>query len=314
MTTKVISKTKEEFQTRRSKGIGSSDIAVITGVSPWKTPYQLWREKTGKDNPDYSNEFTEAGHKIEPVVAEYFQDRSGHRVIKNTEPDYMVKHDVHDFIRVHPDREYFAKDKSGRGTLECKTKYYQTPEKGSLPLDWYAQNQYQMGTLKQKFGAIAWISFSFGISFDYEEFELSPEYYDYLVNEAGDFWNNHVLKDIPPDPLTGEDVQKRWPEHQAGLSIEASSELYETYRKAYELKQRISHLKSDLERYEEEIKLACGPSEMIRFDNKVLVTFKAPKQSYMFDWKAFKEADPDTYNHYLKPRKASRRLLIKSPK
>jgi predicted phage-related endonuclease len=29
----------------RKKGIGGSDAAVVLGISPWKTPIRLWREK-----------------------------------------------------------------------------------------------------------------------------------------------------------------------------------------------------------------------------------------------------------------------------
>lgn len=36
----------------RSKGITASDIPVILGLSPYKTPWRLWAEKTGLANPD----------------------------------------------------------------------------------------------------------------------------------------------------------------------------------------------------------------------------------------------------------------------
>lgn len=37
-----------EWLAFRKKGIGSSDIAVIAGVSPWKDVHTLWMEKTGR--------------------------------------------------------------------------------------------------------------------------------------------------------------------------------------------------------------------------------------------------------------------------
>ena len=37
----------EEWLDWRKKGIGSSDAPIIMGVSPWKTPFELWEEKTG---------------------------------------------------------------------------------------------------------------------------------------------------------------------------------------------------------------------------------------------------------------------------
>jgi len=35
----------------RSKGVTASDIPIILGLSPYKTPWQLWAEKTGRINP-----------------------------------------------------------------------------------------------------------------------------------------------------------------------------------------------------------------------------------------------------------------------
>ena len=32
----------------RTKGIGGSDVAAICGVSPWKTPLQIYLEKIGE--------------------------------------------------------------------------------------------------------------------------------------------------------------------------------------------------------------------------------------------------------------------------
>lgn len=42
---------KTAFHIARSKGIGGSEIGVILGLSPYRTPYQLFLEKTGKVQP-----------------------------------------------------------------------------------------------------------------------------------------------------------------------------------------------------------------------------------------------------------------------
>ena len=46
----------KEWHDRRSKGIGGSEIAAVLGISPYRTPYNLWLEKTGRERPaDISN-------------------------------------------------------------------------------------------------------------------------------------------------------------------------------------------------------------------------------------------------------------------
>ena len=44
-------KTREEWLTARTHGIGGSDAGCIVGANPWKSARQLWREKSGIDTP-----------------------------------------------------------------------------------------------------------------------------------------------------------------------------------------------------------------------------------------------------------------------
>lgn len=40
---------RESFLAERRKGIGGSDVAPLLGIEPRKTPFQLWRDKTGSE-------------------------------------------------------------------------------------------------------------------------------------------------------------------------------------------------------------------------------------------------------------------------
>ena len=42
---------KEAFLERRRSGIGGSDIAAIIGISPWKTPRDIYLAKKGLAEP-----------------------------------------------------------------------------------------------------------------------------------------------------------------------------------------------------------------------------------------------------------------------
>lgn len=65
----------------RNMGIGGSDAAVIMGLNPYKSPYQLWLEKTGQaEPPDLSgNQRVYWGSKNEPNIADWFQEETGKR-------------------------------------------------------------------------------------------------------------------------------------------------------------------------------------------------------------------------------------------
>lgn len=62
----------------RALGIGSSDAPVIMGVSPWKTPEELFLEKTGQVK--ITNKTTPAmarGTSLEPVARSFYELRTG---------------------------------------------------------------------------------------------------------------------------------------------------------------------------------------------------------------------------------------------
>ena len=60
----------------RRAGVGGSDVAGILGLSPWASPYSVWVSKvTALDDED--NERFEFGRRAEPMLAEWFEDRTG---------------------------------------------------------------------------------------------------------------------------------------------------------------------------------------------------------------------------------------------
>jgi putative phage-type endonuclease len=46
-----INQRSNEWHDWRKKGLTASDLPIILGLSPYKTPWQLWAEKVGKINP-----------------------------------------------------------------------------------------------------------------------------------------------------------------------------------------------------------------------------------------------------------------------
>ena len=61
----------------RAQGVSATDISVIMGLSPYKTAYRLWLEKTGRANPENlsGNPNVQRGNRLEPLAREYFENR-----------------------------------------------------------------------------------------------------------------------------------------------------------------------------------------------------------------------------------------------
>lgn len=66
-----------EWLELRKKCITASDIAVIMGISDYKTPYQLWQEKVGLRDPEVENDAMRRGKSLEPVALQAYYELTG---------------------------------------------------------------------------------------------------------------------------------------------------------------------------------------------------------------------------------------------
>lgn len=312
----VISPNKEEFRANRSGGIGSSDIAAVMGVDPYRTPYQLWLEKTGREERSGDNKFTIAGTRMEGVVAEYFEDQLCAHFNRESLQEITFFHPQHDYLLASPDRHYqrVQGDQLVFGLLECKTTQKNIdPE--FLPEQWFCQNQYQAaivaatGRWQVDECAVAW--FFRGLDFNYHLFEYDPAFGDMLLNEAGEFWVNYVLKDIPP-PLHGAaDVEKAFPRHRAGKVIKASDELMQEYEQLVKVRAQIKELQDQEEAIKERFKVIMQDAEAVEYFDEILVTWRASKPVRRLDTKRLRDEQPDVFERYAREYPPTRPFLVK---
>lgn len=289
-----------EFTETRSQGIGSSEIAAVLGVDPYVTPYQLWLKKTGRADEFEGNKFTEAGHRLERAVAEYFADRTGAEITPGYEDDIHFIHPAHSWARVTPDRFYMLGDTPG--ILECKTTQRNIdPE--YLPEPWFCQNQYQ-AAIVQATGrevrecAIAWLYR--GLDFHYNLFEVNPVFGDLLINAAGEFWTKHVIADTPPDLKDAQDVLTAYRTHTEGKVIEASEELMREYEHLVDIRERLKELNAKEGEIKERLQMIMKDAEAIQYYEETIITWKASKPVIRLDQKRLREEQPEIWSAYVR--------------
>jgi putative phage-type endonuclease len=62
----------------RRKYIGASDVSAILGINPWRTPYDVWCEKTDRlELPSVSNDAMDTGNRLEAPVLDWAESRLG---------------------------------------------------------------------------------------------------------------------------------------------------------------------------------------------------------------------------------------------
>ena len=80
-----VEKRRDDFLSYRKAHVGSSDIAAIAGLDKWKTPLDVWAEKTGRIPPKEDNDTLWYGRKLEPIVGELFTRRLNLQVVRPCE-------------------------------------------------------------------------------------------------------------------------------------------------------------------------------------------------------------------------------------
>jgi putative phage-type endonuclease len=97
------------FKERAGKLTGSNFAAAL-GLSPYKSRQALWRELTGRAEPDTENAAMRHGTRCEPLAIGWYEEQTGEIVT----PVGFVPHPKLDWCGVSPDGYV------GRGRIEVK--------------------------------------------------------------------------------------------------------------------------------------------------------------------------------------------------
>ena len=243
----------------RTKFIGGSDIAAVMGLSRWGTPLSLWAEKTGKlPADDLSNfEAAEIGTELEEYVARKFARKTGLQVRRRPEE---YKHWDYPYMVCHIDRLIL----DGKGVLSCKTTSawkLKEWEGSSIPDEYVLQLMWELGLTRRPVG---WIAVLIGgQKYLYKEIAFDQELFDKMVESARVFWDEFVLKDVPPVAIAGdqETMGLLYPSSEERTVLfenERAQELNEFVQRRTDLIQVVKGTQERLDEIEAKIKQHLG--------------------------------------------------------
>ena len=303
----------QDFSVDRSKYIGGSDIGAILGLSRFKTPLEVWMEKTGKEIKKVDSLPLRFGSFAEEFIAREYSRSTGFELLHDESAHI---HSSYSYMSAHIDR-FVVNGNSSAPTriLECKTANPFTSgewgEAGSdeVPMSYLCQCIWYMAITGIEQCDLAVL---FGNS-DFRIYEIARDkaLEELVITKAITFWNDYVLKDAPPPAVSIADCQSLFSKGNPDKSIEATVE-------TVELAQRLHLLNSEIDAREEEvlsikqsIMNQMGEAETLSYTGKVLATWKAPKPSFRLDAKRLEAEHPELAQLYKTPIQNSRRLVIK---
>lgn len=265
----------EEQKTARMHSIGGSDIAIILGLSKYKTPYELYLEKKGLLSGDHDESSVQYwGNRLESVVRNEFALRND--VTVDT-PD-TITHPFYDYMRGNLDG--FIAEHNAVLEIKCSTQFMaqEWGEQGSdtIPMSYLCQVAYYCAlTNADK----AYIAVLIG-GHDYREFcymrDTQLEFH--VIKAAADFWEC-IQNDEPPATATIADCRLKFPSSNSGETVTITTEIKERLDKLRDLKKA----QKSLDNNEEEMKMAIieymqNAEAIVDALGKPLVTYKSNKK------------------------------------
>lgn len=311
---KIIANTKAlsrlEWLQFRQNGIGGSDAGAILGVSKWKTPFQVFMDKTEPiTEQGESSEAAYWGTELEDLVAKEFSKRTGKKVRRK---NHLLQHPVHKFMLANLDRDIVGEN----AFLECKTvnafgaKEWEDEE---IPSSYIIQVMHYMAVTGSEKAYIACLIG--GQRFIWKEVQRNEDLIRLIVEAERDFWVNHIEKRIPP-PLDGSSAAEQYLAEKykiadSGSSKDLSSEYAGKIDRLLELKEIIKELEEEAKEIENNIKNELGDAET-GYTPKFEVNWKQVVSNRV-DSKLLKKEYEDVYNKVCKE-SISRRFIIKNLK
>jgi putative phage-type endonuclease len=298
----------EDWLDWRKKGVGGSDASVVCGINKYKSPVELWLEKTNQLPDSEAGEAAYWGTQLESLVRTEFTKRTGievstvHELLQSEDHPFMLAN--LDGICEHPIY--------GTCVFEAKTaSAYKSGEwEDKIPDEYLLQVQHYMSVTG--YGGCYIAVLIGGNTFKWKFIERDEELIAMLIQLESDFWE-HVQTNAPP-PLDGSEASAKFLNERFPSSVPASQiELPDT---AAALIKRYDTACEQVTKYEEQKTEAENLLKQMMGDNEVgnagdrFITWKSVTQERL-DSKTLKAEHPTLYKKYAN-QTSYRRFSVKS--
>lgn len=286
---------EEAWLAARTKGIGGSDIGTICGVNKYSTPRLLYFKKTGQYEDSETMGFSEAakermhfGHKLEPVVADEYVQRTGKRAVICPA---TLQHKDYPWALANIDRVLVDENDTPYGLLEIKTadaRLLKDWENGDMPTSYIYQLQWYLFVTNLEYGAFA--ALIGGNRFVMiEVWRNDALIHEEMVPKADTFWNYNVRNMIVPE-VTGVDADGDM-NKELYANVEKDTEAILEDAEDYDLAQYILESKAEIKRLETEVKKAT-----FKLQTKIGTKERGVTPGHIISWKPVttKRVDSDT--------------------
>jgi putative phage-type endonuclease len=304
--------TPEQMEIRK-RGITGSNIAAVVGLDPYRGPFDVYMEYKGLSEPLEMNHHLERGIFLEPAIINWF----AHRTKREIEECGTIVHSEHPLCIATPDAISHING-DDRRVLEIKAPGrfkaddWGDPGTDAIPEYYIPQIMWECAvTGLANADVVAFVDGNIEIY----KVPYNQSLFEALLDAAGRFWHNNILKDEPPAP-DGSEKTRQWflnkyPQSMGGI-VEATPEVAkyaQIYLQARDMEKEIEERKKSaannlrLAMLDAETLIGCG----------VRVTYKNNKDVEFLDYDSLLndlQVTQDMIKKHTKRRAGSRVLRV----
>lgn len=286
----------ENWLELRKLGIGGSDASVVCGISRYKSPVELWMEKTDQLHAQEAGEAAYWGTQLEALVRAEFTKRTG---IEVEHKGVLLQSEEHPFMLANLDGTCEHPD-YGTCIFETKTaSAYKVGEwDDAIPDEYQLQIQHYMAVTGYKAAYIAVLIG--GNTFRWKLVERDEELISILIKLEANFWD-HVQMNTPPamdgSAASARFLAERFPDSLPKSQIvlpDTAVDLIQQYDTACEQLEAITEQKQKAENL---LKQMMGENEAGTAGSRIIV-WKSVSQERL-DSRTLKAEHPALYQKYI---------------
>ena len=284
---------REEWLQQRKAGLGGSDIGAILGLSKFRTPVDVWMEKTGRTAGQDETLQMRFGSYAEDFVAHEYSAKTGRAVQRFTT---MLHHSTAPILGnvdrlVIPEGQKRAAHqreiRTDRG-LECKTvsafATYNDDEWGPEGTDQVpASYLVQCATYMALTGCQFW---DLAALFGNQEVRIynlnrDQDLEEEVIARADEWWTKHVIADVAPEPICLSDVKALYPRVNEAV-VEADETILHWAKVAEDAAKKACEYQSVADSAKTHLLSFMGDASVLKLDgNRILRRKLIQKKEYV---------------------------------
>lgn len=324
---------RDTWPNKRQGFIGGSDAAAIVGLSPWATPLELWTEKTGRKEPKPETRQRERmfarGKKLEPFIVEMTVDKLTEDMGLDVELLCVNEHysdPEHPWMRCEIDFElrvsgtvligdkYVTFDNEvinadAKSVSGFARKKWGEEDTEDVPIEYATQFMFGLMLTGRRYCLVAALR-----SFDDVEIYWtvrSDEVIELMRPRILEYWVNHVVADVPPDPMNFSDIKYLFPADN-GQAREATDEIASKAAQYVAAKRQEKLGKDAADILQFELGEFISPYARLTYQGQALLTWKGQSDTRL-DQEALEREHPELFAKF-KCTKTIRVMRISKPK